>query len=91
MIAIEKIVLIVIFLIILVVCIYLLVGNVKPAGEQIDIQNRIRDCCILYRANNCPTDLNLNPIICNGSDLGEMITEVPMTVYQLKLFCNCQG
>ena len=91
MIAIEKIVLFIIFLIILIVLTYILVGNIKPSGERINLQNQIRQCCILYRANNCPDNLQNNPISCGGSDLKDLIDKVPMTVYQLQAFCNCPG
>jgi hypothetical protein len=90
MIAIEKIVLIIIFLIILVICIYILTGIVKPSGETINLQNQIRQCCNLYRANGCPDDRSkLRDITCGDSNLNDLINKVPMTTYQLKAFCGC--
>jgi hypothetical protein len=92
MIAIEKIVLIIIFLIILAICIYVLMIMIKPSGEQLNIQNQIRQCCTLYRATGtgCPTDTAvLQEITCGNSNLNDLIKKIPMTPDQLKTFCGC--
>ena len=90
MIAIEKIVLIILFLIILVICIYIIVGVVKPSGDKLNLQSQIRQCCSLYRASGtegCPPDPSV--VICGDSNLNDLIKQVPMTVDQLKAFCGC--
>ena len=87
MIAIERVVLIIIFLIVLVICVYVLFGFVKPSGEQINIQNQIRECCTIYRASGCP-DLSNVVISCGSSSLKDLIGKVSMTVDQLKNFCG---
>jgi hypothetical protein len=84
MIAIEKLVLIIIFLIILAICIYALVGIAKPSGEQINIQNQIRECCTIYRAFNCDPS-----VTCGDSTLTDLISKISMTPAQLKVFCGC--
>jgi len=91
MIAIEKLVLITIFLLILAFCIYLIVFFVKPWGEQANIQNQIRQCCPLYRAyainGICPDDPSFIP--CGDSNLKDLIDKASMSVYQLKKLCGC--
>lgn len=94
MIAIEKIVLIVLFLIILIICIYILAGIIKPTGENLDVQNQIRQCCILYRAKGCPGDntdtSQISDTFCSSNtNLKDLIDKVPMSVSQLKSFCGC--
>lgn len=86
MIAIEKIVLIIIFLIVLSICVYILLGIATPAGQQIDVQGQIRQCCTLYRASGCPDPPN---ILCGDFTLTELINKISMTTNQLKAFCGC--
>lgn len=86
----EKIVLFVIFLIVLVVGIYILVSIVKPQGEQLTIQNQIRQCCTLFRAYGCCTACNDFSIVpCGDSNIDDLIKKISMTKDQLKLFCGC--
>lgn len=87
MIAIENVVLIIIFIIILVVCIYVLVDYVKPNGEKINTQNRVRQCCTIFRAYNCDVT-KISQIECNGSYLSDIINGV-VTPDQLPSFCGC--
>jgi hypothetical protein len=90
MIAIEKIVLIIIFLIVLLICFFVLFGFVIPSGKQIDVQNQVRQCCTLYRAKGCPTDIvEVTNTLCEGSSLKTLIEKVPMDINQLKAFCGC--
>jgi hypothetical protein len=93
MIEVEKIALIIIFLIILVVCVYVLVGFVKPNGDIINLQNQIRQCCSTYRAYSNDNGICPDPstITCgsSGSNLEDLINEASMTPDQLKLFCGC--
>lgn len=91
MIAEEKIVLIIIFLIVLVVCIYILVAFVKPNGDIINTQNQLRQCCSIYRAYGengvCPDDPST--ISCGSSNLKALMQNAGMSVDQLKSFCGC--
>jgi hypothetical protein len=90
MIAIEKLVLIIIFLIILALCIYLVIGLVQPNGGRINLLNQIRECCSNYRAATeygCPE--SASGIVCGNSNLDALSKEAQMTSAQLKEFCQC--
>jgi len=93
MMAIEKIVLLVIFVIILLVIVLVLFGIVNPLGEDINIESYIRQCCVAYRANDCQNE----EIVCRETDttietLGDLARKRNMDendFHLLKSFCNC--
>jgi len=94
--AMEKIIGLIIFLIILVVLI--IFTNIPRAiGEQIDKQQELRKCCKPYVGNGCPrfalTDYsNITNIICDQNvptSLEDLVAEQSMSYDSLKIFCNC--
>jgi len=93
MIAINKIVLLIIFLIILLLAIVVLFGMGSPIGEQILLQNELRQCCIVYRSNDCPDISEIDPLLkCETHYLVDLVAEDKLNLnpYQLKSFCNCK-
>ena len=92
-IAIEKLVALVIFVIILLVII-IFIGIPEALGKDVATQNDLRNCCRVYVALGCPefsdpgTDLQY--INC-GSDrtLGELASQFSMNYDSLISFCNC--
>jgi hypothetical protein len=88
MIAINKLVLLILFLIILVVCIFLLFGVGTPIGEEMDLQNQLRMCCTAFRASECK-DIS---VICNEvtmESIGSIAQKLSMDIDLVKDFCNC--
>jgi hypothetical protein len=89
--AIEKLVAVVIFLIILLVLV-IFTGIPEALGRQVGLQGELRDCCQAYVARGCPsfsnpeTDLN---IYCNNKNLGKMVSDFNMDYDSLRTFCNC--
>ena len=87
MITINKLVLFLLFLIVLLAVIILLFWAGNPIAEQIVLQNKIRQCCIAYRGNNCK---NPADIFCNGETLSELMTKLNMEEWQVKNICDCK-
>jgi hypothetical protein len=84
--AIEKIVLFVIFIIVLL-AILILLGIPISVGGQINLQSKLRDCCQPYITNGCPTILdNIN---CGDMTLTELANKLSMDFTTVRKFCNC--
>ncbi|MFH1474112.1 MAG: hypothetical protein ABIE55_04470 [Candidatus Aenigmatarchaeota archaeon] len=97
MMALDKLVLLVIFLIVIVVGALLVTGNILPFGEDLNLQNEMRNCCIKYRAYGCPTSISvIQDIQCieedpSGGDLYTLAFErlKIQTVKDLEVYCSC--
>jgi hypothetical protein len=90
MIAIDKLILIVLFLIILVVGIYLVVSYILPTGINVNLQNELRACCQKYRAFGCPDEGLLGDINCDKNNLFDLYHSAGFSdIKGLKSFCNC--
>jgi hypothetical protein len=93
MIAINKIVLLIIFLIILAAAFYMLFGISSPIGDELNLQNQLRQCCLAFRASGCD-DIS---VICNEETMesfGSIAIKLNMNgndnSYDLaKDFCGC--
>ena len=97
MIAINQLIYFILFLIILLVVIVLLTMIAGPSSDQINLQNKLRQCCMAYRGNNCQ---NPATIFCdNGPDglpatgdetrLDVLMTKLSMQESDVKSFCSC--
>ncbi len=91
MIEMDKLVLLIIFLIVLVICVALLLGYALPSGNSINLQNQIRQCCSAFRAYSengvCP---NPQLITCpDNTNLNDLRMAAHMTDEQIGLFCGC--
>jgi len=91
MMAINKLVLIIIFLIILIVGLMLLTTFVLPYGLNFDLQNQVKECCQNYRAYGCPRNENdILGITCpNGKNLHDLKQQLGMSANATAAFCNC--
>jgi len=87
MLAINKIVLLIIFLIILFIALFMLFGVGKGTAEQLLLQNELRQCCGIYRAYNCTADPTT--IDCNDNTIEDLRIKLNMDPGQLDIFCNC--
>jgi hypothetical protein len=85
--AVNKMVLFLLFLIVLLAVIILLFGVGKPIGEQIVLQNQIRQCCMAFRGNNCE---NPADIFCDGETLDVLMKKLNMEEWQVESICNCE-
>lgn len=89
MIAVNKLVLLIIFLVILFLILILLFGIGGPIGERINLENELRQCCIAYRAGGCER----KDILCNSHFLWELVDKLKINSddNQLRCFCNCDN
>ena len=87
MLAINKIVLLVIFLIVLALSFIILFGLGKGTSDQLLLQHELRQCCGVYRAYNCTADPTT--IDCNDNTIDDIRIKLNITSDQLKNFCNC--
>ena len=98
MIAINQLVYFILFLVILLVVIVLLTMIAGPSSDQINLQNKLRQCCIAYRGNNCQ---NPATIFCdNGPDgisgtgdetrLDTLMLKLNMQQSDVNIFCSCK-
>lgn len=85
MLAIEKLILIVIFLVVLVVSLILLFGIGRGTADPIVLQNELRQCCGAFRASGC-IDTTLD---CSGNTIDSIRIKLNIDDEQLKKFCNC--
>jgi hypothetical protein len=91
--AIEKIVAVVIFLIIMLALIFF-TGIPEALGKNIGLQHELRQCCQAYVARGCPSFSNpridLGSIYCDEeTSLGELVGELEMDYDSLRTYCNC--
>ena len=81
------------FLIVLIFGIFILTGHVLPAGENIYLQNELRECCQKYRARGCPDNVGIiSSIQCtenNLFNLYEMFFTGDDEFEDLQQFCSC--
>lgn len=92
MMALDKLALIIIFLIILIIGAILISQNVLPAGENINLETELTNCCSKYRAYGCPDNPTLIPDIqCNEHDLYTLAFDFLdfQSVEDLQTFCSC--
>lgn len=83
---------IIIALIILVVGVLILSGYILPTGENVNLQNELKECCQKYRAFGCPEDPNrISEIQCAEYDLWTLHYEKLniLDVCDLKELCAC--
>ena len=83
MLAVEKLILIVIFLIVLILCLYFLFGIGKGTADQLLLQNQLRSCCGKYRAYDCEFSM-ASSIQCSD----DSIETVDSLAYKLNLIQN---
>ncbi len=91
MIAINKLILLVIFLVILLATLIILFSG-SPVIEQLNLQSELRGCCQIYRSYGCPENLvELSNINCEKHTLAEIVIALNMKddISKLKKFCNC--
>lgn len=86
MLAVEKIILIVIFLIILLITFYLLFGLGKGAADQLLLQHELRQCCSRYLAYNCTEPII---IFCNDDTIDSVRVKLGLSDVQLNESCGC--
>ena len=90
MMSIDKIVLLVIFIIILLASVFLILNIGMPVGENVNLQRELNGCCIVYRANGCPNiDQISKTMKCETKFLIDIVDELNMNDEQLRNFCNC--
>ena len=94
MIAIDKLLVFLLFFIVLAIGLGILIGWVHPTGEHISVENDLRNCCPLYVANGCPdAEAVLDTIQCSaGADntLFRVMERAGIrNVEQLQSFCGC--
>lgn len=88
MLAVDKIILIVIFLIVLVAVVFIMLGISKPAADNLLLQNELTQCCGTFRAYSCPEDMT--SISCGDKTIDELMGQVGIANYdQLKSYCKC--
>ncbi len=85
MLAVEKLILLVIFLIVLVIAIILLFGIGKGGIDPLLLQSRLRQCCGAFIASGCQ-DTTLD---CGDETIDSVRTKLSMSTSQLYEFCNC--
>jgi hypothetical protein len=98
MIAIEKLIILSIFVVILLISIYIIFGT-RPTGDQLITQMTIRQCCTAYRASastsSTPTydpiyDQN---VLCDDESIGSLAAKINLVQGSdytlLNKFCNC--
>lgn len=84
--AMEKLVAILIFVIVLIVLL-IFIGIPTAMGGQINSQQQLRSCCQAYIENGCPN--SLGNIQCGTKTLDELIVDNGLDVNQTKKFCGC--
>lgn len=87
MLAVEKVILIVIFLVILVITGFMIFSG-KGWADQLLLQNDLRQCCGQYRAYNCTAD-PANIYCGNNKFLEDIRAELNITDEQLNASCDC--
>ena len=91
MLAINKIVLLLIFLIVLAISLYVIFGIAQPAAASIDLQNQLRMCCPEFRATGCED----TSVICSFETMesfGEIAFQLGMSGNGFELakeLCDC--
>lgn len=95
MLAVNKLVLFILFLVVLAAGIILLVLIGNPIAEGLVLQNQVRMCCGAYRGTDCTNqDICCGSVdstgFCNGEYLYEIITKLKMEEWQLHDICNCK-
>ena len=88
MLAINKVVLVIIFLIILAVGLYVLFGMTLPMGGDLEAQGKLRMCCPNFRATGCE-DMTVRCNTKTLENLNEIAAELNMNVDAVKDFCKC--
>lgn len=93
--ALEKIIAIIIFLIVLVVLL-IFVGIPKVFGGQVNKQLDLSRCCQAFIARGCPIDRVPNDILCGNETMDQLVVDVGLIdaggnpdVNQTIRFCNC--
>jgi len=87
MLAINKIILLIIFLIVLALSFIILFGLGKGTSDQLLLQHELRQCCGVYRAYNCTADPTT--IDCNDNTIEDLRIKLNMDTGQLDRFCSC--
>ncbi len=90
-------------MVIIIILVFLSVPNLVVG--QLSVQEKIRQCCPVYLANNCPDDVAGSNIMCPckitcdatgicttqcDGYLIDYLTEIGWDVEQLKRFCQCR-
>lgn len=87
MLAVNKLILLIIFLVVLLATLYLLFVVGKGAADPLLLQNELRQCCGTYRTSNC-TDYY---VFCSqGGTINDMRIKLNMSNEQLNIFCDCK-
>ena len=93
MIAIEKLIILSIFIIILLLSLYMIFGT-KPVGDNLNYQIEMRQCCTTYRAYGCEYGY-LQNLECAGEPMIDVAIKLGLVSGDndslLKKFCNCEG
>jgi len=87
MLAVNKLILLIIFLVVLLAIIYLLFVVGKGTADPLLLQNDLRMCCGTYRAYNCT-----NYYVSCGENKGNidgLRAKLNISYEQLNTFCNC--
>ena len=91
MIAIEKLILLSIFIVILLVSLYFIFGT-RGTGDSLSDQMKLRQCCTAYRAYKCNyvnLDCGHEPLVTLAKRLG--FVDENGNDELLKNFCNCEA
>jgi len=90
MLAIEKIILLILFLIILVISFFVLFGIGKGSSDKLLLQYELTKCCGTWRAYNCSRgDTDPSSLFCNSDSIEELRRKLNITPFQLDEFCRC--
>jgi hypothetical protein len=87
MLAVNKLVLLIIFLVILLAILYFLFVFGKGTGDSLLLQNELMQCCGYYRANGCTNA----GVFCdkNYNTIDDIRNKLSMSTDQLNKFCKC--
>ena len=90
MLAIEKIILLVIFLIALLISFFVLFGIGKGSSDKLLLQYELTKCCGTWRAYNCSRGTtDPSGVLCDGDSIEDLRIKLNITPDQLDEFCRC--
>ena len=84
---INKLVLLIIFIVVLFTAAVILLGITLPVGDQINLENQIRQCCQAYRANGCDLDVQIS--CADGTYMDYLAGKAKYSEEQVNMTCGC--
>lgn len=90
MMAIDKLIILSIFIVILLVSLYFIFGT-RGTGDSLSDQIKLRQCCTAYRSNEC----NYQDVYCDDEPIKDVAGRLGLidagNDAMLKKFCSCKG